>query len=407
MKGLKKNKKACPESGQRVFVAMSGGVDSSVAAALLKKQGYDVVGVFMKFWADSQSALGRPENRCCSLEARRDAMRVCSKLNIPFLTWDFQREFKRAVVDDFISGYKKGNTPNPCVVCNKEIKFGLFLKKALELGADYIATGHYVRLAKRKNFIPLNALVASSSDSACLSSPTDSDRCRRPCSVGCGVSENKIFSLYQAKDKNKDQSYFLWRLTQKQLKHCLFPIGDYTKDEVRALAKKYKLPVAFKKESQEVCFVKDADLYGFLRTRIHTDKGEIIELKTGKKIGEHNGVQFYTIGQRVPIGGTGPYYVVVKNLKKNQLIVVGKGNKNSLFKEIALKNVNWISDKPLKSAKVLVRTRYRQPLVLAKIVLHASRFKLYFDQPVKFIAPGQSAVFYNRDGELLGGGVIY
>ncbi len=347
---------------RKVFVAMSGGVDSSVAAYLLKNQGYDVVGVFLKFWADMKSISGANENRCCSSEARRDAMRVCAKLNIPFLTWDFQKEFKKAVVDDFISGYKKGITPNPCVVCNKEIKFGLFLKKALKLGVDRVATGHYVKL--------------------------------------------KNFSLYQAKDKNKDQSYFLWTLTKKQLKYCLFPIGDYTKQEVRALAKKYRLSVALKKESQEVCFVKDTDLYGFLRTRIHTDKGVIIELKTGKKIGGHNGVQFYTIGQRVPIGGTGPYYVAAKNLKKNQLIVVKKDDKNSLYKEIALKNVNWISGKPLKSAKVLVRTRYRQPLVSAKIMLHASRFKLHFDQPVRFVAPGQSAVFYDRKSELLGGGVI-
>ena len=354
---------------KKVFVAMSGGVDSSVAALLLKKQGYRVVGVFMKFWAGA----GANENRCCSLEARRDAMRVCAILDIPFLTWDFRKEFKKAVVNDFISGYKKGITPNPCVICNKEIKFGLFFKKSIKTRADYVATGHYIRLQRK----------------------TPNPKLQTPNS-----------RLFIAKDKNKDQSYFLWTLTQEQLRHCLFPIGDYNKDQVRALARKYKLPVALKKESQEVCFVKDADLYGFLRTRIHADKGEIIELKSGKKIGEHQGVQFYTIGQRAPIGGTGPYYVVDKNLKKNQLMVIKKDNKNSLYKQMFLKDINWISSRPLKSAKVLVRTRYRQPLAAAKFIVHSSSFIVKFDQAIKFIASGQSAVFYGRNEELLGGGVI-
>lgn len=371
LKELKKRKKP------KVFVAMSGGVDSSVAALLLKKQGYQVVGVFMKFWA----GVGANENSCCSLEARRDAMRVCAVLNIPFLTWDFRKEFKKAVVNDFISGYKKGITPNPCVICNKEIKFGLFFKKAIRMGADYAATGHYLKL-KTKN-PPQQSKLATGQ-----------------------VKQKTIYGLFQAKDKNKDQSYFLWTLTQEQLRHCLFPIGDYIKDEVRALAKKYKLPVALKKESQEICFVHDRDLSGFLKKYIQPRKGTIIESKIGKKIGEHQGVQFYTIGQRVPVGGTGPYYVVDKNLKKNQLIVIKKGNKNSFHKELTLKDVNWISGQPPKSAKILVRTRYRQPLVPARIIPRTSKFKLYFNQPVKFVAPGQSAVFYRKDGELIGGGVI-
>jgi len=367
-----------------VFVAMSGGVDSSVAALLLKKQGYDVVGVFMKFWAGTKSISAANENRCCSQDARRDAMTVCAKLKIPFLTWDFQKEFKYAVVDDFISGYKKGITPNPCVICNKEIKFGLFIKKALKMGADYVATGHYVKLKNSNNKIN---------------------------------SQSFNLSIFQSRDLNKDQSYFLWTLTQKQLKHCLFPVGNYLKSEVRQIAKKAGLPVALKKESQEVCFIKDANLRRFLRKWIQPKKGAIIELKTRKKLAEHNGVQFYTIGQRVPIGGTGPYYVADKNLKKNQLIVIQKNDKNSFCKEIRLKDVNWISglrfaegfgkaSKSLKSAKILVRTRYRQPLVSAKIIFRASRFGLRFDRPVKFVAPGQSAVFYNKDGEMLGGGVI-
>jgi len=342
---------------------MSGGVDSSVAALLLKKQGYDVVGVFMKFWAGTKNISAANKNRCCSQEARHDAMAVCAKLKIPFLIWDFQKEFKRLVVDDFISGYKKGITPNPCVICNREIKFGLFIKKALKMGADYIATGHYAKLRKL---------------------------------------EIRNWKLEIARDRAKDQSYFLWTLTQKQLKHCLFPIGDYLKSEVRQIAKKVQLPVAYKKESQEVCFVNDADLPGFLKKWIKQKKGEIIELKTGKKLAEHNGVQFYTIGQRVPVGGIGPYFVADKNIKKNQLLVVQKNDKNFFRKEIKLKNVNWISGKPPKSAKILVRTRYRQPLAECRI----SGNKCIFKKPQIFVAPGQSAVFYDKNDELLSGGVI-
>lgn len=360
LKELKKDKK--------VFVAMSGGIDSSAAALLLKKQGYEVVGVFMKFWHEAST-----RENCCSKEARRDAMRVCAKLNIPFLTWNFQKEFKKKVVDDFITGYKKGITPNPCIICNKEIKFGLFLKKALAWGADYIATGHYVKIQNSKTKIQNNN------------------------------SKLKIvYKLFAAKDRNKDQSYFLWTLTQKQLKYCLFPIGDYLKKEVRMLAKRYRLPVNLNKESQEVCFVKDANLHAFLRARINTKKGEIIELKTNKKIGEHQGVQFYTIGQKVPIGGSGPYYVIKKDLKKNQLLVGKRDDKDSFLKEIKLKNINWIAGKPPEVKEVLVRTRYRQLLSAATPI----NTGLFFKKPLQFIAPGQSAVFYSRKGELLGGGII-
>jgi tRNA-specific 2-thiouridylase len=368
LKELKKVKNNYSRQAKKVFVAMSGGVDSSVAALLLKKQGYEVIGVFMKFWYDADSR-GYGENRCCSLEARRDAMRVCAKLNIPFLTWDFQKEFKKAVVDDFIKGYKKGITPNPCIVCNKEIKLGLFLKRALKMGADYVATGHYVRLRKLK--------------------------------IG-------NWKLEIARDRAKDQSYFLWTLTQQQLKHCLFPIGEYIKDEVRALAKKYKLPVT-PKESQEVCFVKDADLRGFLKTWIHANKGDIIELKTGKKIGEHQGVYFYTIGQRAPVSGIGPYYVVAKNLKKNQLLVSKNDSPEFYCQGIELEDVNWISGQAPQSLSVWVRTRYHQPLVKANLIItkkNLSSMRVIFNKPQKIPAPGQSAVFYSKKGELLGGGII-
>lgn len=331
---------------------MSGGVDSSLTASLLKERRYNICGVFLN--------LGQINYK----QALEAAKKVAKKIGIPLKIIDLKKQFRKGVIDYFFETYSRGDTPNPCVICNKKIKFGLLFKLMKKWKFDYLATGHYVRLLK-----------------------------------------NKKWKLKIAADRTKDQSYFLYNLNQKQLAKLLFPLGNYTKQEVKKMADQRHLPY-LKKESQEVCFVKDADLRGFLKTRIHAENGPIIELKTGEKIGEHNGVQFYTIGQRVPIGGTGPYYVVVKNLKKNQLIVVGKGDKNSLFKEIALKDVNWISGEPPKSQKILVRTRYRQPLVLAKIMLHASRFKLYFGQPVKFVAPGQSAVFYDRESELLGGGVI-
>lgn len=377
------------DNKKTVFLAMSGGVDSSVAALLLKKQGYNVVGVFMKYWYNTDSYGSETDlngyNRCCSLEARQDAMRVCAALKIPFLTWDFQKEFKKAVVDNFVAGYKKGITPNPCVICNKKIKLGMFLEKALKEGADYVATGHYVRLQRKFS---------------------NKSKTRNPKQLKIENLKLKI-----ARDGAKDQSYFLWTLTQKQLRYCLFPLGDYTKTEVREIAKKAKLPVALKKDSQEVCFVKDADLCGFLRTRIHADSGPIIELKTGKQIGEHDGAKFYTIGQRVPISGIGPYYVVKKDLGKNQLIVARKDDKSLYKKEAIVKNVNFIDNQLMTNdtQQILVRTRYRQPLISAQLTCCKSSVvscKLVFAKPQFAITPGQSAVFYSRKNELLGGGII-
>ena len=395
---------------KRVFVMMSGGVDSSVAAFLLaKNKKYKVVGCFIK---------GYNVDGCQEADAE-DARRVAGFLKIPFYAIDLEKEYKKLVVDYMISGYKKGITPNPDVMCNKEIKFGLFLERALKMGADYIATGHYVRLIKRKKFIP-STRFAPSSDSSRLSSPTDSDCGRRPCSVGCGVSENKIFSLYQAKDKNKDQSYFLWTLTQKQLKHCLFPIGDYLKSEVREIARKAGLPTAEKKDSQGICFLGMVKFKDFLKQYLPVKKGDVLDIN-GEKIGEHEGAWFYTIGQRhigimnhgLGIKGkheTKPFYVVEKNIRKNILTVAEEENNQALYKkEIKLINVNFIS--PITNYQlpitVYARVRYRQPLVKANLYkLKTSRYKLIFEVPVKFMAPGQSAVFYNKKGEMLGGGII-
>ena len=351
---------------------MSGGVDSSVAALLLKQKGYDVVGVYMKGW----SLTG------CAEEDARDARRVACVLGIPFYVFNFENEFKKAVVDYMISGYAKCETPNPDVMCNKEIKFGLFLKKALDLGTDYIATGHYVKKSQISNL----------------------------------KSQNYILKI--AKDLNKDQSYFLWTLTQEQLKHCLFPIGDYTKPQVRALAKKYNLPTAAKPDSQGVCFIGEIDIAEFLKETLGKKPGPILTLD-GKKVGIHDGLSFYTIGQRKGIGSTGggtPYYVVSKNTAKNALIVAEAEDPALFSNSLLVENINWISGKtPKLPLKCLARIRYRQPL--QKCVISSANnesltnkritnLKVDFSEPQRAATPGQSLVFYSPSGIMLGGGVL-
>ncbi len=270
-----------------IFVGMSGGVDSSVAALLLKKEGYGVIGVFIRSWSDKSLA------NCPWEEDSRDARLVAEKLNIPFYVWDFENEYKKSVVDYMIKTYKKGITPNPDVVCNKEIKFGLFLNRALKLGADFVATGHYVRKI---------------------------------------IDKNNCIRLVQSKDLNKDQSYFLWQLDQNQLKHSLFPVGGFLKSEVRKIASNAKLPVADKKDSQGICFLGKVKIYDFLSKFIKEKPGDVITTD-GKKIGKHRGVYFYTIGQRhigissTKIKSAKPFYVVNKDIKKNVLIVAeGENN---------------------------------------------------------------------------------
>lgn len=373
------------KSKKTVFVGMSGGVDSSVTAYLLKKQGYTVIGVFMR----SYNIDG------CAEEDAEDARRVAGQLEIPFYTWDFEEEYKRRVVEYMIDGYRKGLTPNPDVMCNREIKFGLFLEKALSMGADYVATGHYVSLKKKGN----------------------------------------IISIYEAKDKNKDQSYFLWTLTQKQLKHCIFPIGEYLKSEVRAIAKKAKLSTAEKKDSQGICFLGKVSIAEFLKDYIPEKRGEIITTE-GKKIGEHKGATFYTIGQRhgldlktknreLGVRGdvdTKAHYVVSKNVKTNTLIVAEGESHEALYKkELLLTNFSATSSKlsiPKTGLSVVARVRYRQKLSPAQLYRKGKGFILTFKEAQRFVAPGQSAVFYlprrsfrkteagDHSYMLLGGGVI-
>ena len=359
---------------KKVIIAMSGGVDSSVAAALLKKDGFDVVGVFMKFWADVEdNGLIGSQNKCCSPEAEKRARKVASILGIPFCVFNFEKEFKEKIVDSFLSEYKKGRTPNPCVVCNKEIKFGLFLEKALSLDADFVATGHYARLWRE--FSIFNFQFSK-------------------------------YKLLRAKDKEKDQSYFLWRLNQEQLAYILFPVGGYTKVEVKKIAKKLKLPVLDIPESVEICFVQTT-INDFLKKQLKTKPGKIID-EEGKTVGGHEGLWFYTIGQRKGIGlAGGPYWVLNKDVKEN-LLIVTKNEKELYKKALLAKDVNWISDtEPRLPLKVKAKIRYRHTPVPAVIVnsLGSGAYNLEFDNPQRAVTLGQSVVFY-KGQELLGGGVI-
>jgi tRNA-uridine 2-sulfurtransferase len=354
-----------------VFVGMSGGVDSSVTAHLLKEQGYDVVGVFMKCYNI---------DGCAEADAE-DARRVAEHIGIPFYVWDFEEAYKRRVVQYMIEGYRAGITPNPDVMCNREIKFGLFLEKALVSGADYVATGHYVKIKERDG----------------------------------------VFALFAADDVNKDQSYFLWTLTQKQLKHCLFPIGEYEKPAVREIARRAGLPTAEKKDSQGICFLGKFSLDDFLKQYIPAHRGALMTT-AGEKIGEHSGAEFYTIGQRhidadfafPKTGGANerkPLYVASKDASTNTVTLAEGSEDSALYRsEIELAQVNIIGGITLENAismDVRARVRYRQPLSEATIQkMENGNYMLAFSTPQKFVAQGQSAVFYTAEGEMLGGGVI-
>lgn len=345
---------------QKVAVAISGGVDSGVAAALMVRAGHEVAGFHLRLWQEKPSKAD---------ESLRAARKTAQQLDIPFHLVDFRKVFKKGVVDYFLKEYGLGRTPNPCVICNQLIKFGELTNYARSLGYDYLATGHYAR-----------------------------------------VKGNNGYHLLMGKDKKKDQSYFLYNLTQKKLAQVMFPVGDYLKREVIKMARKWQLPVADRPESQEICFFKESDYRPFLKRQIKKKiiPGEVVDTED-KVIGRHSGLPLYTIGQRHGFRITdkkmiGPLYVINKKVRKNQL-VVGFG-KEAERKEFLVKDVNWILGKmSKKKIKCQVRIRHQGELLGARIQGLGSWAKVILDEPERGVAPGQAAVFY-RGKEVLGGGLI-
>ncbi|MFA5124271.1 MAG: tRNA 2-thiouridine(34) synthase MnmA [Patescibacteria group bacterium] len=357
---------------KKVVVAMSGGVDSSVVAALLKNQGYNVMGVFMQFWFPSGEKYG--ENRCCSLAAWNEAKEVAHLLDIPIHKVNFGKEFKKIIVDEFLAEYKAGRTPNPCVACNKFIKFKLLLDYARTVfDADYVATGHYVRLKPQVKNLKTGAI--------------------------------RQFDLYRPKDKNKDQTYFLYNLKQEQLKHLLFPLAGYTKDQVRGLAKKFKLAVHAKPDSQEICFVGQSHTR-FLKKYLGLKEGEIINEK-GEAVGKHQGLSLYTLGQRSGIGlSGGPWYVIGFNRKKNKLVVSKKFDSDKLYnRRVFFKSANWLTGKIQLPLSCEAQIRYHVRPEKCRVKKIGRRYLAEFVQSPRAATPGQSIVFYDNN-QLLGGGVI-
>lgn len=362
------------EKKKRIVVAMSGGVDSSVAAALLAREGHEVIGITLRLWSPSPWNNGEKYGGCCSPADLADAKKVCQQIGIPHYTFDMEDKFREKVVDNFISEYMEGRTPNPCVRCNSFIKFDVLLKHAVAFNADYLATGHYARIAERSH---------------------DDGR--------------TTFHLKKAVDFQKDQSYFLYMLDQTHLSRLLFPLGGLNKTEVRALAEEFKLANCKKEDSQDVCFLEGRNYRDFLNEQVepvHFKKGEI-RTKDGKVIGQHEGLPFYTIGQREKLGvATGQrLYVIEKNVENNTL-VIGTEDEN-LSAGAKVHTVTWCAGAaPQNAVNASVKIRYRHPGARSAITaLNPTEAKIDFEVPQASVTSGQSAVFYDGE-EVLGGGVI-
>lgn len=339
---------------KKVLIGMSGGVDSSVAAKLLKEQGYSVTGATMLLWNDTE-------------KAAMDANRVCEHIGIDFITIDFREQFKKSVVDYFINEYISGRTPNPCIMCNKHLKFGAMLEYAKNNGYDMIATGHYGKI----------------------------------------VNNNGVYELHSSKAESKDQSYFLYNFNQHILKHTIMPLSEYTKEQVREMANEWQIPVANKPDSQEICFVNDNDYAGFICNNSDYKPvcGKMLDVN-GNEIGTHKGMIYYTIGQRKGIGAFGrPMFVMEMNPQQNTITLGEKGMEFS--GALVADNVNYISDIPLtQPEKVQAKIRYQAKKAEAMLYpLADDRVRLVFDEPQRAITPGQSVVFYNND-TVIGGGVV-
>ncbi|PJI09802.1 MULTISPECIES: tRNA 2-thiouridine(34) synthase MnmA [Clostridium] len=352
---------------KKVVIGMSGGVDSSVAAYLLKQQGYDVIGITMKLTPDD-AFYTELEGGCCSLSSVEDARRVAYRIGIPFYVINFTDIFKEKVIDYFIDEYLKGHTPNPCVACNKYIKFDALLKKAQELGADYVATGHYCRI----------------------------------------IEENGRYLIKKSEDDKKDQTYVMYNMTQYQLKHTLMPCGDYKKEHIREIAKEIGLNVFDKKDSEEICFIPDNDHGGFIKRECpgKIKAGNFVD-KTGRVLGRHKGIVYYTIGQRKGLGISAGKKVFVTNINtmKNEVVI---GDEEDVFKDelVSIKN-NFIPfDKLNNSMEVQAKIRYKASPAKATIYsIDDEHVKVKFEKPQRAVTKGQSVVFYDGD-ILVGGGII-
>ncbi|HEC23578.1 MAG TPA: tRNA 2-thiouridine(34) synthase MnmA [Chloroflexi bacterium] len=354
---------------ERVVVAMSGGVDSSVSAALLLEQGYEVIGIMLRLWAEPGRFNGRRDNRCCTRDQMLDAHFVARKLGIPFEVIDAQEVFRQRVVEQFIEGYSQGITPNPCLYCNRHIRFTFLLNEALARGATHLATGHYARVTR---------------------------------------APDGTFELRKGVDPAKDQSYVLSVLTQEQLQHAMFPVGGYTKPEVRELARRFGLPVASKGDSQDLCFVADGDYRRFLRAYApQAFQPGPIRLRSGEVVGEHRGLPAYTIGQRKGLGisWAEPLYVIEKKVATNTLIV---GTRAELGRErLHAGEMNWIAGGPPEGTiRAEVKIRYKARFIPAHVTpIGETEADIRLEEPLPDITPGQGVVIY--DGELvLGGGII-
>jgi len=378
---------------QKVLLAMSGGVDSSVAALLLKKQGYEVIGAFMKNWSDTKDPL---TGKCAWRTERKMALKIASQLNISLITLDFEKEYRRDVIDKMFDKYKRGITPNPDIDCNQKIKFPLLLKEAKKMNINLIATGHYARVRKSKY------------------KNEDKNKIK---------NKKEIYELLRGKDESKDQSYFLYKIEQNELSHCLFPIGDYTKEQIRNIAQKNKLPNYDKKGTVGICFIGKVNLKKFLQKKIKQKKGKIIDPE-GNIIGEHDGIYYYTIGQRLgPRYGfeidrgnknkPSKWYVAQKNVKKNIIVAAPENHKLNFRKEVIAKNIHFIGNSQINKIKrgdklkILSRIRHVGEL-LPSILFYdkkSKQFKVILNQPITGISEGQAIVFYIREN-VLGGGEI-
>lgn len=356
----------------KVLVAMSGGVDSSVAALMMKKKGYEVIGAFMKNWSGSKNELGE----CNWKDERRHAMKIATMLNIPLITLDFEKQYRKQVIEKMFQDYKKGITPNPDIDCNQKIKFPLLIKAAKRLGAKFVVTGHYSRIKEK----------------------------------------NGKYELLRGKDESKDQSYFLYRINQDELRHLLLPIGNYTKKQIRQIAEKNHFQNFDKKSTVGICFVGKVNLKKFLQKKIKPKTGKILSPE-GNLVGKHDGIYYYTIGQRIGMrfgidiekstdknGKIRRWYVARKDARKNTIIAAPEGHELLYRKDIIIKNPHWINETP-KNEKVLARIRQVGELLPSKLSYNKKDFKVTLSKPITGISEGQAIVLYKGE-KVLGGGEI-